>query len=150
MHFLLMYINNHLHTERSDREKNKQTNRVKAIISCSALFFFFFVMWLAWITMPLAPISFPSLRHTGSIVQLTKWPLNHVISLSVYHWQKQANLIAHFSRSPKAKYNGNLMKCIKCPYIPFPHIKQRRPLNRGSAPKKKKKNDQSIRAATDS
>lgn len=42
MHFLLMYINNHLHTERSDREKNKQTNRVKAIISCSALFFFFF------------------------------------------------------------------------------------------------------------
>lgn len=48
----------------------------------------FSIMWLAWIIVPPAPISFPRLQHTGSIVQLTKWPLNHVITLSVYHWQK--------------------------------------------------------------
>lgn len=127
---LFMYINNKLHTERTDGGKKNNTKQQGK--SNHNLLSLFFIMWLAWITVPLAPISFPRLRHTGSIPQLTKWPLNHVILLSVYHWQKEANLIAHFSRSPKAKYNGILMKCIKCPYILFPHIKQRRFLHRGS------------------
>lgn len=111
-----MYINNHLHTDRGQTGKKKTTQEAKSNQNLLSLFF---MMWLAWITVPLAPISFPRMRHSGSIVQLTKWPLNHVILLSVYHWQKEANLIAHFSRSPKAKYNGNLMKCMKCPYILF-------------------------------
>lgn len=99
------------------RRKRQQGERNHNLLSL------LFIMWLAWSTVPLAPIPFPRLRHTGSIAQLTKWPLNHVIMLSVYHWQKEANLITHFSRSPKAKYNGNLMKCIKCPYILRSHIK---------------------------
>lgn len=78
---LFMYINNNLHTERTDREK-EQCKSNHNLLSL------FFIKWLAWITVPLAPISFPRLQHTGSIAQLTKWPLNHVILLSVYHWQK--------------------------------------------------------------
>lgn len=112
---LFMYINNHLHTDRGQKQQTKSNHNLLSS---------FFMMRLAWFTVPLAPISFPRMRHTGSIVQLTKWPLNHVILLSVYHRQKQANLTAHFSLSPKAKYNGNLMKCIKCPYIQFSHIRQ--------------------------
>lgn len=87
---------------------------LKAIITCSACFP---MMWLAWITVPPAPIPFTRLQHTGRIVQLTKWPLNHVIVLSVYHRQKYASLSTQFSWSPTAEYNGILMKCIKCPYI---------------------------------
>lgn len=87
---------------------------LKAIITCSACFP---IMWLAWITVPPAPIPFTRLQHTGRIVQLTKWPLNHVIVLSVYHRQKYASLSTQFSWSPTAKYNGILMTCIKCPDI---------------------------------
>lgn len=69
---------NHLHTDWKKQEPKSNHN----------LLSLFFMIWLAWITVPLAPISFPRMRHTGSIVQLTKWPLNHVILLSVHHWQK--------------------------------------------------------------
>lgn len=65
-----------------DRQKKKKAKSNHNLLSL------FFMMWLAWIAVPLAPILFPRMQHTGNIVQLTKWPLNHVILLSVHHWQK--------------------------------------------------------------
>lgn len=95
--------------KRQTGKKQKQSERTQLVS----------LMWRAWITVPLVPISLLTMWRSSSTVQLTKWPL-HVSEPSIYHWQKQANLIANFSRPPKAKYNGKLMNRTKCPYIILP------------------------------